>query len=175
MESAQKLRESLALVYWARVVGAEGAAASEAESVRDGVLFVRTKSSVWSHELSFFKTEILRRLNRLLGGKVITDIVFRAQGLQKPPPRPPEPEGPSPEELAAVTLDPSEKAELRAQLQALFFRVKDDRVRRSIAARLTADAKVRHWRLERGWRVCPSCAALHKTDYALCPLCRLCR
>src|SRR5579883_652280 len=50
MESAGKIRESLALAYWPRVAGAQASAATEAESVRDGILFVRTKSSVWSHE-----------------------------------------------------------------------------------------------------------------------------
>src|SRR5689334_95027 len=51
MESAPKIRESLALAWWPRVVGAQAAAATEVECTRDGILFVRTKSSVWSHEL----------------------------------------------------------------------------------------------------------------------------
>jgi predicted nucleic acid-binding Zn ribbon protein len=172
MDSGPKIRESLALAYWPRVVGAQAAAATEPENVRDGVLFVRTKSSVWSHELTLHKARLLLGLNRMLGGKLITDIVFRAQGVQKATPEE-EPDAPSPEELAAVVLEPPEKAELRARLQDLHT-LEDDRIRNTIATRLVQEAKLRHWRLERGWRVCTRCSAVHKTDFPICPICRLC-
>ncbi len=171
MVSATKIRESLALAYWTRVAGPQAAAASEADCVRDGVLFVRTKSSVWSHELMLYKTRLLLGLNRLLGDKIITDIVFRAQGVRRAESEA-EPDMPAPEELAAVVLEPEEKTELRARLHALIT-IKEDPVRRAIASRLTQEAKLRHWRLEHGWRVCPRCDAIHKTDYRLCPICRL--
>lgn len=173
MESAAKIRESLALAYWPRVVGAQAAAATEAESVKDGILIVRTRSSTWSHELMLHKARILLGLNRLLGGKVLADIFFRAQGVREPEP-PPEPDTPTAEELAAVILEPAEKEELRARLCDLFHSVEDDHARRAIAARLTQEVRLRHWRLEHGWRVCPRCSALHKTDYPVCPICRLC-
>jgi predicted nucleic acid-binding Zn ribbon protein len=173
MDSAAQIQQSLALVYWPRVVGAQAAAASEADSVRDGVLFVRTRSSVWSHELNLHKARLLLNLNRLLGGKIIQDIVFRAQGVTHTEEEP-EPDTPSPEELAAVILEPDEKAALRARLQDLYT-LENDRIRTAIATRLTLEAKLRRWRLERGWRVCPRCTAVHRTDFPLCPLCRLCR
>ncbi len=173
MESAAQIRESLALAYWPRVVGAQAAAATEVETVRDGILFVRTKSSVWSHELTLHKARLLLGLNRLLGGKVIIDIIFRAQGVRKTE-ETVAPDMPSAEELAAVVLEPDERAELRARLQELIA-IEDDRARRSIAARVTQELKLRHWRLEHGWHVCPRCSAVHKTDFRLCPICRLCR
>ncbi|HZP81486.1 MAG TPA: DUF721 domain-containing protein [Chthonomonadaceae bacterium] len=173
MDSGTKIRESLALAYWPRVVGAQAAAASEPEAVRDGVLFVRTKSSTWSHELTLHKARIVQNLNRLLGERVILDIVYRARGVKKET-SVAEPEMPTPEELAAVVLEPPEKAELRGHLKDLYL-LENDRVRQAIAARLTQEAKLRHWRLEHGWRICPRCSATHKTDYTLCPICRLCR
>jgi predicted nucleic acid-binding Zn ribbon protein len=173
MESAPRIRESLALAYWERVAGPQAAAASEAETVRDGVLFVRTKSSVWSHELTLYKSQLLQGINRMLGGQIIHEIVFRAQGLTRASEQI-DPDTPSPEEMAAVVLDPAERAELRARLQALIA-IPDDHVRQSIAARLTLETKLRHWRLERGWRVCPRCDVIHKTEHRLCPICRLSR
>jgi predicted nucleic acid-binding Zn ribbon protein len=173
MESAGQIRESLALAYWPRVAGPQAAAATEVESVRDGVLFVRTKSSVWSHELTLHKARLLTGLNRMLGGKVIQEIIFRARGVTKTE-APVEPDTPSVEELAAVVLERTEKAELRARLQELIS-VEDDHARKTIATRLVLDAKLRHWRLERGWHVCHRCSAVHKTDFRLCPICRLCR
>lgn len=172
MESGAHVRESLALAYWPRVAGAQAAAATEAVCVRDGVLFVRTRSSTWSHELTFYKTHLLLRLNRMLGGKIIRDIIFQAQGLTRPAP-PPEEETPTDEALAAVVLDAAEKAELRGLLQDLTA-IEEDEVRHTIAKRLIHEARLRHWRLEHGWRVCPRCTVLHKTEHRLCPICRLC-
>jgi predicted nucleic acid-binding Zn ribbon protein len=171
MESAAKIHESLALAYWPRVAGAQAAAATQVDQVRDGVLIVRTKSAVWSHELTLHKARLLQGLNRMLGGRYITDILFRAQGIDRVE-TPHEPDTPTGEELAAVPLEPAEKVELRARLQALYT-IPDDRIRQTIATRLVQEAKLRHWRLEHGWRVCPRCEAAHNTDHRLCPICRL--
>ncbi|HZT41676.1 MAG TPA: DUF721 domain-containing protein [Chthonomonadaceae bacterium] len=172
LESASRIRESMAIGLWPRAVGPQAAAATEPEAVRDGVLFVRTKSSVWSQELVFLKADILTKLNRLLGGNIITDLRFRARGVSKAEAEM-EPDTPAPEELAAVVLEPAEEAELQARLETLEA-MPGERARRTIAARLTTEARLRHWRLERGWRVCPRCATLHKTEFPLCPICRLC-
>ena len=100
MESAAQVRESLAFAYWARVAGPQAAAATEVEAVRDGVLFVRTKSSVWSHELTLHKEKLLSGLNRMLGGRVITEIVYKARGVKK---KPPEPEPVDAPDVASLT------------------------------------------------------------------------
>ncbi len=171
MDSAGQIRASLALAYWPRVVGAQAAAATQAESVRDGILFVRTKSSVWSHELTLHKARLLTNLNRLLGVKVITDIIFRAQGITPPDP-PADPDHPTEAELVALILEPFEKAQLRTSLEALIS-ITDDHARESIARRISMDARLRHWRLEHGWKVCPRCNSLHDTQHRLCPICRL--
>ena len=173
LPSAGQIRESLALAYWPKAVGAQASAASEADSVRDGVLIVRTKSSVWSHELALHKARILQNLNRMLGGNIIRDIVFRAQGLTKKE-EPAAEQDLSVETLNAVVLEPSERSELRSKLQDLIH-IENDHIRNSIATRLTLDTKLKHWQLENGWKLCTRCSAAHKTDYALCPVCRLCR
>ena len=171
MDSSTQIRESLALAYWPRVVGAQAAAATQAESVRDGVLFVRTKSSVWSHELMLHKARLLQSLNRLLGAQVISEIIFRAQGIAPPEP-PADPDHPTDEELVTLILEPHERDRLRASLEALIS-ITDDHARESIARRITYEARLRHWRLGHGWKVCPRCDALHNTPYRICPLCRL--
>ena len=172
MDSAGKIRESLALVYWPRVAGPQAAAATEVESVRDGILFVRTKSSVWSHELTLHKERLIFGLNRMLGGKVITDIVYRARGLKKKALEEPERDTPPLDELNAVVLEPPEEAELSAHLESLKS-IKSDRIRTALSSRMTQDAKLRHWRLEHGWKSCRRCNSPHKTEFDICPKCRL--
>lgn len=172
LESAAKVRESLAFAYWARVVGPQAAAATEVEAVRDGVLFIRTKSSVWSHELTLHKERLITGLNRMLGGKVITEIVYKARGIKKKPAPVVEIDTPEQAELDAVILDAAEHAELQQNMRGLSA-IKSDRIRQVMASRMTRDAKLRHWRIERNWKLCRRCATLHKTDFDLCPLCRL--
>ena len=136
------------------------------------MFFRRAPVAPRSQELVFLKADILTKLNRLLGGNIITDLRFRARGISKAEAEM-ESDTPSPEELAAVVLEPAEEAELQARLETLAS-MPGERAQRTIAARLTAEARLRHWRLERGWRVCPRCATLHKTEFSLCPICRLC-
>ena len=174
MDSARKVRESLVFAFWPRVVGEKAAEATEVEAVRDGVLFVRTRSSTWSHELTLHKERVLTNLNRLLGGRFITEIVYKARGISKKPRSEPETDVPSVEELDAVVLEPAETAELSEKLNALES-ISNDRIRSVMASRLDRDARLRHWRIERGWKLCFHCGSAHKTSYLICPICRLCR
>ena len=172
MNSSEQILESLSLAYWPRATGPQAAAATQADSVRDGVLMVRTRSSVWSHELTLHKAHLIQSLNRMLGARVIRDIVFRAQGVKKAEVPEPEIDTPEAEELAAVVLDPDEILELRASHSRLAS-IPNERVREAIAARITSEAKLRHWRLERGWKLCIRCSYTHKTPQDICPHCRV--
>ena len=67
LQIANKIREHTAPLVWAEVVGPQVAGATEVIGIRDGVLIVSTKSAVWSHELTFYKADILRRLNSRIG------------------------------------------------------------------------------------------------------------
>jgi len=173
-ESGSRLRESLALAYWADVVGPQAAAASEAESIRDGILFVRTKSSVWSHELTFLKAHILAELNRRIGRTLIRDIIYRAQGVKRAGEQAEEPVHPTEEQLSLVVLSAEEQAALGADLDDLAS-VHDERLRESVRGRIIRDRRLRRWRLDHGWKECTGCQSVHNTDGSLCPICRLCR
>jgi len=65
-----------ARALWDQIVGDDVSAATQAEAVRGGVLFVKVRSSVWSNELTFYKADILRKLNAAVGAPVLTDIHF---------------------------------------------------------------------------------------------------
>jgi predicted nucleic acid-binding Zn ribbon protein len=175
LETAVRIRESLALAYWEQVAGPQAAAASRADSVRDGVLFVATRSSTWSHELSFHKTRLIAELNRRIGRSVIKDIQFRARGVEETPKPPQTPDHPTPEELDLVRLPRCEQTALRRDLEALFETIPDADLRQMIARQMIRSARLRHWRLEHGWQECAHCASLHRTGEDLCPVCRLCR
>jgi predicted nucleic acid-binding Zn ribbon protein len=168
----QRVRESQAIAYWPAVVGPQAAEASEAENVRDGTLFVRTRSSVWSQELTFLKSTIVAELNRRIGKPVIREIVFRAQGVRKKA-REEEPKGPSDDDLEAVILSAADREALESDTLRLTG-ITDPRLRISLARRMLRDRKLRRWRLDHGWHACTRCAALHSEAAELCPICRVC-
>lgn len=185
-----KIREYTAPLVWAEVVGPQVAGATEVIGVRDGVLRVSTKSSVWSNELTFYKKDILQRLNTRLGARAdkptITDILFQNYGLQRqkeareaaenaPPPL-----SPSGDELDDVALSANEMATVEEGISA----ITDDNLRAKLRKLRIADMKLRNWRLDSGWTPCARCGDLaplhlmgenttgiHAT--LLCPHCRV--
>jgi len=79
----QKILEGQAVNRWREVVGPHIAASSAAQNVRDGVLYVACKSSMWANELMLHRQDIIKRLNKALGRKVVSDIRFSAKGFKR--------------------------------------------------------------------------------------------
>jgi predicted nucleic acid-binding Zn ribbon protein len=172
MESADHIWQSLAIAYWPEVVGDRAAAASEANGIRDGVLFVRTKSSPWSQELSLLKSTIIPKLNKRIGRPAIKDIVFKTAGKWAAPEKH---EVPTADEatLAAIIFTPDEVAALDERLSMLHEEIEDPERRTAIAKRLMRDAQLRHWRLQHGWKICRNCRGEFPEEGNLCGFCRL--
>jgi hypothetical protein len=82
----ERILEQQALAKWREVVGPQIAASSRPDGIRERVLFVTCKSSMWSNELSLHKPDIVKRLNAAVGKKIIDDIRFSARGFRKAEP-----------------------------------------------------------------------------------------
>jgi hypothetical protein len=117
------------------------------------------------------KLKLLNSLNRLLEGNVIEDIRFRTDGTPWPEVSKVS-DGPTSQELDAVLLSPQEFEVLRLAIESLET-ISITNTRQALSRRITSEAKLRHWRLEHGWRVCIRCAAVYNTAGAVCPICRL--
>lgn len=172
-----KIREHTAPLIWAEVVGPQVAGATEVLGVENGVLRIATKSAVWSNELTFYKPDILRRLNARLGSArepVIRDILFQNRGLRRKEAREEEaPLAPTPEELDDIELSPGELATIEAGVGG----ITDDTLRARLRAVRIADARLRTWRLDSGWLPCARCGDLAPPRAgqagAACPRCRV--
>lgn len=71
-----QLLAAKAVNYWPVVVGPRIAAHTQADHVKDGKLFVRTKSDAWRNELTFYKISLTKKLNDQIGKQVIVDIIL---------------------------------------------------------------------------------------------------
>lgn len=65
------------LDFWPEVVGEKVSLHTEAEKVKDGILFVRVDNPVWSNELRFYKNDYIKKLNEKVEKKIIKEIQFR--------------------------------------------------------------------------------------------------
>ncbi|MCL5284080.1 MAG: DUF721 domain-containing protein [Armatimonadetes bacterium] len=169
LPTGNRIRALTAVYYWSQVVGPAAAAATEAENVKNGILFVRTKSSVWSHELNLHKSHLLNELNNRLGGHFIQEIVFRAKGIKSEQSENVETE-PTEEELANLYLTPEERNQLDREMVKLNLPAESELVEK-MRNGIERQIKLKAWRLANGWRICPECGVL----FRLGDRCEFCR
>tara|TARA_B100000575_G_scaffold4979_1_gene3698 strand:- start:251 stop:526 length:276 start_codon:yes stop_codon:yes gene_type:complete len=63
-----------AVSIWPDIVGKNISKISKATSVDKGVLFIKVESSTWRQELYLQKNEIINRINKKIGSKIIKEI-----------------------------------------------------------------------------------------------------
>lgn len=63
--------------YWDETVGEAIAQNARPSAFKGRLLYVDVTSSPWIHQLQFLKTDIVERLNRVVGRQVINDIKFK--------------------------------------------------------------------------------------------------
>lgn len=164
-----RILEHQALAKWDEVVGPQIAASSAAEKVRDGVLFVCCKSSMWCNELSLHKEAILEKLNSGVGRKVITDIRFSARGLRPAAGQArKEEESSEAKDLEAIRLD-----EARSEFASTTASVAEDReLAERIVKAVRTSERMAELKRQEGWRECPKCSRLHNGSNEVCDNCR---
>jgi hypothetical protein len=162
-----KIKEQTALLVWDEIVGKQVAVAAQPEFITEGRLFVTTKSPVWANELTFMKADIISRLNKRLGGKVVKEIIFKVGRVTRS--RGPAPDADDDEtvDLGGIRLTDAELGELEETARSVPPDLAD-RVRRL----LETAARVEKWKAGRGWTECSSCGALQNDPEGMCPVCR---
>ncbi len=70
------LAQNNALNIWGETVGEKVAKNTEPDRVEHGVIIVKVSSPTWRQELHFQKNEIIQKINKTIGKKVIRDIRF---------------------------------------------------------------------------------------------------
>jgi len=73
---ASKIEENILFKLWPKAVGPQIASKTKPDSFKNGILFVKTVSSVWVQQLHFVKQDILDKFNQLSGKQTIKEIRF---------------------------------------------------------------------------------------------------
>lgn len=79
----QGYKQYALLEDWAEIVGPAIAEVSRVESINNGILNVSVKDSVWSYHLSIMKPQLISKLNKHAGCKIVKNIYFKIDFNQK--------------------------------------------------------------------------------------------
>lgn len=160
-----RVKEQMCILAWDAVVGKRIASAAQPEFIRDGRLFVVTKSSVWANELTFHKQDIMEKLNREVGANAVKEIIFRTGRLA---PKDPDKSADT-EELDSEGIPISD-----SELEQLEAAAKDAGLAADmIKGVLATSLRFEKWKEAHGWKPCSRCGALQNTTTELCPICRM--
>ncbi|MHB1455736.1 MAG: DUF721 domain-containing protein [Armatimonadota bacterium] len=163
-EMGTKIKENTCLLVWDEVVGDHISSASQPDFVKDGILFVLTKSPVWANELSFYKNEIIQNLNRKVGGNVIREIIFKAGKIsaKKKPKKSGAFSGLSIED---IDLNDDEMEFIRNTASSAGEGAQE------LMKLMETAAKLSKWRRLQGWLPCRKCGVLQNNSSGICGEC----
>lgn len=167
-----RLGQEMVLLAWPAVVGKEIARITRPQEMRGGVLVVRVRTSTWANQLTFFKDDIINRLNQGANTVAVSDIRWvigfggPVKGSGSIPQEAHDP--PIPGEGVPIPLTDAE----RDQAEVLVAQVADDSMRMAWRQFVTGEISRRAWRRKAGWQPCPNCEVLHRRGPELCPACR---
>ena len=65
-----------ALFLWEKVVGPKTGKVARATDIENGILTVKSDNEVWRQELQLMKPELIKKINKEVGKKTVTDIRF---------------------------------------------------------------------------------------------------
>lgn len=164
LDLERRLNEQVSLIVWDEVVGERVRAAAEPQFIKDGRLFVVTKSPVWANELTMFKSDMIERLNKRIGSTVIRDIIFKAGKVQPAKKSVKKPSRPA---IEGITLTDEELERVRDAAEGA-GEAKEDLVK------LFEEALIyEKWKKACGWKPCKVCGALQEGESGLCPVCEI--
>ena len=76
------LRDINGVLLWEEVIEDKIKKHTRALKLQKKTLHVLADSSMWSNELNFFKKEIINKINKKAGSKIVDDIRFKVGGIE---------------------------------------------------------------------------------------------
>lgn len=158
---ARGVRERMALVLWAEVVGPAAARNTRPVLIRRGELLVQASSSAWAQELTLMRRQLADRLNTRIGDEVVREIRFAVEPALR--------QGPGRREAPEEAALPGEKGEGAAAAGQVQAPAEWQREGAELEGALGSGAAHKWWRvrraaahrrerlLGRGWKKCALC------------------
>lgn len=163
----KELRERRIVQLWDKLRRGELIKNTKASSFKNGILFVTVSSSVWSQQLIFLKADLIKEINRELGGNYLKDVRFQCGIIEN------NYQGEDidfgKKDWQEINLEQEEIEEIGRISQE----IKDERIRKKLESFLAQSKKLRKWREKEGWKLCLFCSCLYPVKEKKCPYCSL--
>jgi hypothetical protein len=167
MDFETKIKEHTCLAAWDEVVGERVANSAQPDFIRDGLMFVTTKSPVWANELNLYKREMISKINAKVGSTILKDIVFKSGRMSHR--RAKEINiRPDTVDLEGIKLTDEEIEKIETISSAAGIEVSG-----SMKEMLITAARLEKWKKSKGWKSCSRCGSLHGSSSDLCPVCAI--
>ena len=72
----KRLREADIVRLWREIAGETISSRTEAQKVKDGILYVKVIDAAWRNELTYLRMELRNKLNEKVGKNLLKDIRF---------------------------------------------------------------------------------------------------
>jgi predicted nucleic acid-binding Zn ribbon protein len=82
---SDKIIEQKAILLWSRVVGKEVKKHTKPYTIENGILVVLVDNSAWMSELTFLRTEIIKKLNELISASSANQAASKENKEKKSP------------------------------------------------------------------------------------------
>ncbi len=167
LKGYERIKEIKIMEAWKKICGGQIAKQTKAAKFRHGKLQVMVSSSVWAHQLAFFRKDYIRKINTHLEEKIVKDIHFKVGNLRYEEEisiNREEKEDQTPEWRK---IDPNK--DTIQKIHSLASTIDNDELRNIFERVMVSDAKLRSWRKENGWISCEECgASLKKRPCQVC-------
>jgi hypothetical protein len=140
-----RLEEARVLSIWREVAGPAISENAAPEKIKNGILYIRTKSPAWAQELKVLDAQIKKQINGLLGFQAVLEIRFTHGSVTT---REPEEEG---VEEDAPDIDPIQLTESELEhAEELAYEIEVDELKEQVMRLLIKSKKLDKWRLHNG-------------------------
>ena len=72
----KQLQQAKIWQHWPEIAGPALHSRGRPHSVKDKTLIVEVDSTVWMNKYAYFKWDIMKRINRLAGKELVSDVFF---------------------------------------------------------------------------------------------------
>ena len=162
-----RLKEMKALAAWEEVAGSRIADQTRATRLINGRLYVSVSSSVWAHQLTFFRGDYIKNINEKLGESLVKDIFFQVGNIDRKEELQHREEHDQPEYRYVILSKEEEK-----EIQNTVSMITDERLQRALHSLMVQDKKAKKMKIEEGWKECPICRTYCPPSQEYCPYCQ---
>lgn len=160
----KELKITSVVLHWSDIVGKDIAKSSWPISLRQGVLLVVVRNSVWCHHLCMLKENLIKKINIFIGDNIVTDIKYKVGSIK-------DSKGILQEEdVHKPLMLPLDKAEIK-QADELVKEIDDIKLRNKVLSVLLKDLAHKKYCKKENWHSCKTCGILVKAEECYCTVC----